>query len=69
VRKGLQWLASQGEINITMEGKDDFAVFLGASLKKPLESSRLWAEIQSLLAESAAYRTYFKRADKDALLA
>jgi hypothetical protein len=42
-------------------------VFIGTSLKDPGGASRLWAETRSLLAETAAYRAHFKRADKDAL--
>jgi single-stranded-DNA-specific exonuclease len=67
VRKGVKWLASQGEIDILMEQEDDLVVNIGSSFKDPAEASRLWAEIQSLLAETAAYREYFKRAEKDSL--
>ncbi len=69
VRKGIAWLVSQGEVNIRMEGEDELVVSTGATPKDPAAASRLWAEIQSLLAETAAYRSHFKRADKEALLA
>jgi single-stranded-DNA-specific exonuclease len=68
VRKGVEWLISQGEINIKTEKNNELVVFFGTSLKNPAEASSLWAEIQSLLAETSAYRAHFKRADKDALL-
>jgi len=67
VRKGVQWLVSQGEIDTKIERADDLVVHIGASLKDPAGASRLWAEIQALLAETAAYRAHFKRADKDIL--
>jgi single-stranded-DNA-specific exonuclease len=69
VRKGIAWLVSQGEVNIRMEGEDELVVSAGTSLKDPAVASRLGAEIQSLLAETAAYRAHFKRADKETLLA
>jgi len=68
VQLGLAWLVSQGNLVIEMEKGDDLAVSSGGSLKDPAAASGLWAELQSLLAESAAYRDHFKRADKDTLL-
>ena len=67
VQKGLDWLVSRGDFQIISEKDDQVVVTAGDSLLDPAEESRLRAEIQSLLDESAAYRTYFKRADKDAL--
>jgi single-stranded-DNA-specific exonuclease len=67
VRKGVEWLVAQGEIEIKMEGEDNLVVCFGDSLKDPAGAAHLWAEIKSLLAETAAYREYFKRADKDIL--
>ncbi|MGB8212612.1 MAG: single-stranded-DNA-specific exonuclease RecJ [Anaerolineales bacterium] len=69
VRKGLAWLVSQGELNIQAENEAELLVFIGTSLKDPAGASSLLAEIQTLLAETAAYRAHFKRADKAALLA
>ena len=68
VRNGVEWLVSQGEINIKAEKGDELVVFIGTSLKDPGVASQLWAETRSLLAETAAYRAHFKRADKDTLL-
>jgi single-stranded-DNA-specific exonuclease len=67
VRKGVRWLVSQGEIDVKMEQESDLVVNIGSSLKESAEASQLWGEIQSLLAETAAYREYFKRAEKDSL--
>jgi len=68
VRNGVEWLVSQGEISLKADNGDELIVSVGTSLKNPAGASRLWAELQSLLAETAAYRTHFKRADKDTLL-
>ncbi len=67
VRKGLAWLVARGTIEIKQETDDEIWVAVGASIKDPAGAAQLWAEIQSLLAETAAYRAHFKRADKDTL--
>jgi len=58
----------QGKITIQREKEDEMVVSIGASPKDPAGGVSLWAEMQSLLAETAAYRDHFKRADKDTLL-
>jgi single-stranded-DNA-specific exonuclease len=68
IRNGLDWLVSQGGININTETGDEMVVSIGTSLKDPAGASRIWVEIQSSLAETAAYRAHFKHADKDTLL-
>ncbi len=68
VRNGVEWMISQGEISIEREKDDGLVVSAGDSPKDPASASRLWTETQSLLAETAAYRAHFRRADKDALL-
>ena len=67
VRKGLEWLVLQGEIDIKTEKEDELVVSIGTSMKDLESASRALAEMQSLLAETSAYRALFKRADKDAL--
>ena len=67
VRKGVEWLVSQGRISIQLETDDELVVALTASSEYPSASSHLLPEIRSLLAETAAYRAHFKRADKDIL--
>jgi len=67
VQKGLEWLVNQGKIGIQAEKETELVVSYGTPRKDPAGASNLWAEIQSLLAETAAYREHFKRADKDAL--
>ena len=68
VRAGLNWLVTQGDINIKSELEDELVVFIGTSMKDPANSAILWQEVQSLLAETAAYRAHFRRAEIDTLL-
>jgi hypothetical protein len=67
VRKGLEWLVLLGEIDIKTEKENELVVSIGASLKDSASASSTWSEMQSLLAETSAYRAHFKRADKDKL--
>jgi single-stranded-DNA-specific exonuclease len=67
VRKGLAWLVAHGTIEIKEETDGELTVAASTSIKDPAGAARLWVEVQSLLAESAAYRAHFKRADKDTL--
>ncbi len=68
VHKGLEWLVSQGEMNIRAEKENELVATFGSFSKNTAEASNLWAEIQTLLAETAAFRAHFKAADKDSLL-
>jgi len=68
IRKGLEWLVSQGQITIQAEKGDELVVSTGNSLADTAGGFRLRREIQSLLEETAAYRGHFKHADKDTLL-
>ena len=68
VSAGVGWLVARGEIDIQEKNGSGFIASAGASVKDPAEGSRLWAEVQSLLAESAAYRAHFRRAEKESLL-
>jgi hypothetical protein len=68
VQKGLEWLVAQGKIGLQLENEHGLIVSFGPLRQDPAVASSLWAELQSLLAETAAYREHFKRADKDALL-
>jgi single-stranded-DNA-specific exonuclease len=64
VRAGLEWLVAKGTIFIDMDKEDDLALSNGASVKNSPVAADLWDEIKVLLAETAAYREYFKRAEK-----
>ena len=68
VRKGVEWLESQGQISIKADRNEDLVVLNGTSTKDLVAASRLLAELKSLLAETAAYRTHFRTSSKDAIL-
>jgi len=68
VRKGVQWLISQGKFMLRMEKEAGWIVSSADSQPDRSSATRLWAEIQSLLAETAAYRAYFQHADKNILI-
>lgn len=68
VRRGIAWLAAQGSLNIQRESEEELILTLGTSLKDPVETTRLWYEIQRLVEETRAYRAYFRQADKEALI-
>ncbi|MDI6768725.1 MAG: single-stranded-DNA-specific exonuclease RecJ [Anaerolineales bacterium] len=72
VRLGLEWLAANGNIVFEADG-DDLQLSIGnqaanQDLSKAERGQELSLAIQSLLAETRAFRTFFTRADKDTLL-
>jgi single-stranded-DNA-specific exonuclease len=67
VRNGIKLLVALGKINIQAKNEEEIIVASETSSKDPEEASRLLAELKSLLAETAAYRSHFKFADKDIL--
>ncbi|MBA4379646.1 MAG: single-stranded-DNA-specific exonuclease RecJ [Anaerolinea sp.] len=72
VRLGLEWLAANGNIVFEADG-DALQLSIGnqaanQDLPKADRGQELSLAIQSLLAETRAYRTFFTRADKDTLL-
>jgi len=68
VEQGLNWLVSRGNIALVRQEDDQLWVAPGKAINDPGGAARLWMEVHALLAEAAAYRAYFKRADKDTLL-
>ncbi len=78
VRLGLEWLAANGNIVFEADG-DALQLSIGNQaanqylptrrvLREADRGQELSLAIQSLLAETRAYRTFFTRADKDTLL-
>jgi len=67
VRNGIKLLVALGKMNIQAKNEEEIIVASETSSKDPEEASRLLAELKSLLAETAAYRSHFKFADKDIL--
>jgi hypothetical protein len=62
VRRGLDWLAARGEITVSWQDPDTACIALGGSQAddalEPIE-----AALHASLAESAAYRAFFRRAE------
>jgi single-stranded-DNA-specific exonuclease len=68
VEQGMNWLVSRGKISLVHQENDQLCVAPGKTINDLGGAARLWVEVQALLAEAAAYRAHFKRADKDTLL-
>ena len=68
VELGLNWLVSRGKISLIHQEGDQLIVATGKTINDLGGAARLWVEVQSLLAETAAYRAHFKRAGIDTLL-
>ena len=77
VRVGLAWLAAKGVITLRGEGgdededeNDDEVMWVAVGEGKADRKSLAWAEAQlkDLLAETRAYRAYFRRVDAKALI-
>ena len=67
IRAGIDWLAAHGQLAVLSEAGDE--ILLGEGAQQ--ESARLsenTAHLKDLLAETAAYRAYFSRAEPDALI-
>lgn len=62
VRKGVEWLAARGRITVALWDGDDLQVGAGDE-RSGTRSTELEADLRALLAETAAYRAYFRRAD------
>lgn len=68
VEQGFNWLVLRGKITLVLQEGDQLIVAPGKAIYDPGGAARLWVEVEALLAETAAYRTYFKRAEIDTLL-
>ena len=67
VRAGLRWLAARGHLRLLDDGDDEIRIGAGSGIA----SDDLRAEasiLQSLLAETAAYRRFFSRAEPASIL-
>ena len=64
---GLAWLEASGYVRMAHLSGDELALESGAG--QPIgDSGQVIAELRALLAETAAFRQYFSRAAKDALI-
>lgn len=67
VRKGLAWLAASGHLSLTEEAGGELRLGPGGPAD-PQAAARQAAQIQALLAETAAYRAYYARAPLDTVV-
>ncbi len=67
VKLGLAWLEAYGHIKIDRQAGDEIFISAGDRLQKP-NANQIAEQLRAVLDETAAYRSYFKRADKDILL-
>jgi single-stranded-DNA-specific exonuclease len=67
VRKGLSWLQANGHVQVQAIEGDQIQLSYGDG-KKLDTSAELAAQLKALLNESAAYRSYYARADKNVLV-
>lgn len=67
VRAGLAWLTAQGKIILRRDENGNLSLAAGSDTPTLPSARRLWVEVQTLLAETAAYRSYFRRAPVEAL--
>jgi hypothetical protein len=66
---GLKWLAAQGNLNVVEREGGLVELRKGSGQPAPEPERRLLAaRLKAALDETAAFRTYFRTADKDALL-
>ena len=69
VRLGLAWLAARGHIRITEETSGKIQLATGDGLSAPdADFKALDARLRAALAETAAYRAYFREADAATLI-
>ena len=67
IRLGLAWLEAGGHLTID-EKEDGLQIAAGNGRAEPYLQRELYIAIKGLLAETAAYRTYFKEASTEKLL-
>jgi len=67
-RKGIEWLAAKGKITILSEDGGELVLSPGQPGARR-DLSRIGEELQTLVAETAAYRRYYGQADKSVLIA
>ena len=67
IRIGLEWLAAGGQVNVEVEG-EDLRLSTSNQTPNPYLQKELGLALKTLLDETAAYRAYFARADRNALI-
>jgi len=67
IRKGINWLAAQGAIEIIAENGDMVQLATGSNERQP-QLKQITEELNALLTETAAYRKYFAETEAEILL-
>ncbi len=65
VRVGLAWLAARGHITLLGEAEGDIELAAGPEGEPDVDLPEIEAQLKAMLAETAAYRAYFRRADAE----
>lgn len=68
VRAGLKWLATQGQVDIVEEGEKAWRLAKSSAPVDVQGAEAARARLDSLLAETAAYRAYFANAPANVLV-
>jgi len=68
VRAGLTWLAARGWVRISEEPGEGIQLFEGTGVEDATGLRAAEAQLRALLAETAAYRAYFRQAPVDGLV-
>jgi single-stranded-DNA-specific exonuclease len=64
---GLAWLTARGYLAVASAGDDEVQLTAGAG-KADADLPRVTAHLKALIEETAAYRAYFARAEKETLV-
>jgi single-stranded-DNA-specific exonuclease len=64
---GLAWLTARGYLAVASAGDDEVQLTVGAG-KADADIPRVTAHLKALIEETAAYRSYFARAEKETLV-
>ena len=67
IRLGLDWLAAQGKLNITVDEPDVLVVQPVAHLPHHVDADAFRAVLETNLSETAAFRSFFRRAGLSAI--
>jgi single-stranded-DNA-specific exonuclease len=68
VQTGVQWLASRGQLTLVEYSSEKLVVASGGAKSREAEQTTR-RKLESLLQETAAYRSYFRQADAKQLVA
>lgn len=67
VRNGVTWLVANGSIGLEPSIDGRIHLTKGTSVSDPAQAAQAMKNLESLLAETAAFRAHFNKADKDTL--